>query len=181
MRILAEVDDVREASVLDFGCGTGHLLRVLERDFRFSGRYVGYDLSEEMLALARSHNPRGCFEHRDIFAEGVGEDFDFIFISGVFNNFIEDNMGFLRAALRTLFPHARRALAFNALSDYVDYMDSSLFYADPEEVFRFCKEELSASVTLRHDYQVRPESFPFEFTVYLRRIPCAPRRKFRAV
>ena len=180
MQILAEVGDLHEASVLDFGCGTGHLLRVLERDFQFRGHYVGFDLSAEMIELARSCNPRGTFQRRDIFKEGVGQDFDFVLVSGVFNNRLPDNMVFLHEALRLLFSHTRRALSFNALSNYVDFMDEGLFYADPEKVFAFCKEELSPSVALRHDYLVKDDSIPFEFTIYVRRIPCAVRTKLPA-
>ena len=132
LRVLAEIVREPDASVLDFGCGTGHLCEVLRRDFGFRGRYTGYDLSGETLALARAHHPGAHFEQRDIFRDGVGHHFDYAVISGVFNNRVADNWAFLTGALRVLFPHVRRGLAFNALSAYVDFQDPALYYADPD-------------------------------------------------
>lgn len=180
LRVLAEIVRDPDASVLDFGCGTGHLCGLLRREFSFRGRYTGYDLSGEMLTLARAHHQDAHFEQRDIFHDGVSGHFDYAIISGVFNNRVNDNWAFLTAALRTLFPHVRRGLAFNALSAYVDYQDPSLYYADPETVFRFCKEELSPAVNLRHDYEVKSGVLPFEFTVQVLRNAHTPRRKHAA-
>lgn len=35
------------------------------------------------------------------------------------------------------------------------------------KVFRFCKEALSPSVTLRHDYLVRMDTVQYEFIIYV--------------
>ena len=177
MRVLAEIIREPDASVLDFGCGTGHLCEVLRRDAGFRGRYTGYDLSAETLALARTRHPGAHFEQRDIFREGVGNHFDYVLIGGVFNNRVLDNWAFLTGALSVLFPHVRRGLAFNALSAFVDFQDAGLYYADPEAVFRFCKESLSPAVNIRHDYEVKPGVVPFEFTTQVFRCSHAPRAK----
>lgn len=176
--VLAQVGDLRTASVLDFGCGTGRLLSYLQRQHAFAGNYTGYDLNADMVGVGRRNFPAAQFEVRDILISGVKGDFDFVFVNGVFNNKIGDNWGFLTSALRILFAHTRAGLAFNALSTYVDYFDEGLYYADPEAVFRFCKTELSPCVTLRHDYQVKPGTRPFEFVIYVYRTdvsPCASR------
>src|SRR5215216_1068236 len=54
LRVLAEVIRESDASVLDFGCGTGHLCELLRRESGFRGSYTGYDLSGEALTLARA-------------------------------------------------------------------------------------------------------------------------------
>jgi SAM-dependent methyltransferase len=177
LQVLAEIAPLGGAAVLDFGCGAGRLLHVLKESFGFDGSYTGYDLSDELLRIARAKHPAMRWERRDIFAEGVGGEYDYAFISGVFNNRITENDLFMRRTLETLFPHVRRGLAFNALSAYVDYKDPDLYYADPEEVFRFCKEHLSRTVTLRHDYEIKPGVLPYEFTVYVYRAPHAVRPK----
>ena len=89
--------------------------------------------------------------------------------SGVFNNAGADNWGMMTTLLGELFKLCRKGLAFNCLSTYVDYQDEGLFYVEPERVFAFCKQTLSPSVTLRHDYRVKPGVIPFEFTVYVTR------------
>lgn len=172
--VLAQAGDLRTARVLDFGCGTGRLLEYLRRQHAFAGQYTGYDLNADMVETGRKKFPDARFEARDVLASGVPDEFDFVFINGVFNNLIGDNWGFLTSALRVLFARTRTALAFNALSTYVDYFDAGLYYAEPEAVFRFCKTELSPCVTLRHDYQVKPGTRPFEFTVYVHRVDVPP-------
>jgi len=167
MAILAEVGVLRTAKLLDFACGTGHLLTFLREHLDFSGEYVGYDLSEAMLDLARQKHPEARFERRNIFEQGLPEDFDFILVSGVFNNRVDDNQGMMHDTLSILFPHIRRALAFNALSCYVDHRVPELSYISPEDVFSFCMRTLSPNVTLRHDYDVREGVAPFEFAVYV--------------
>jgi SAM-dependent methyltransferase len=179
LEILCKVGDLQGARILDFGCGTGVLLEHL-RALGFSGEYIGYDLAPEVVQVARNKFPGVCFEVRDILADGVLESFDYILISGVFNNRIVDNWAMFTGVLKCLFPHARRALAFNALSTYVDYFDPMLYYFSPESVFRFCKEQLSPLVTLHHDYEVRLGVVPYEFTVYIYSSPITPRAELRA-
>jgi SAM-dependent methyltransferase len=174
LAVLGEVADLRTAKVLDFGCGTGALLAYLEEEIGFEGEYVGYDLAAPAIELATELRPSGRFERRDVFEEGVAEDFDYILISGVFNNRTSDGWGLMTGVLGALWPHARRGLAFNAMSTYVDFQDDHLWYADPAEVFAWCKRELSPAVTLRHDYQVKPGVIPFEFSVYVYEIGLAP-------
>jgi SAM-dependent methyltransferase len=176
MAVLTEVGELGSAKVLDFGCGTGHLFNFLKHRLRFTGEYVGYDITAGLVAAARKKFPGVRFEQRDILAQGMDEDFDYIFISGVFNDRTKDNWGLMTAILRSLFPNVRKALAFNALSTYVDFLDPRLYYVSPEKLFRFCKVELSPCVALRHDYLVRPGVVPFEFSVYVYRSSIQPRQ-----
>ena len=175
MTVLAEVGDLRSAKVLDFGCGTGHLLTFMQRQLAFTGEYVGYDLPANMISTAQKKFPGFRFEQRDILAEGMPEDFDYVLINGVFNNRVDDNWALMTALLKCLFPHTRKALSFNALSTYVDFFDPDLSYVSPLKVFRFCKEQLSPCISLRHDYMIKPGIVPFEFSVYVYTTDVKPR------
>ena len=175
MALLCEIGVARDSKLLDFGCGTGQLLSFLQRSIGYEGEYVGYDISPEAVEFARSAHPGGRFEVRDILDRPAEEIFDFVLVSGVFNNRISDNRGFFEAISRRLMAQAKIGYAFNMLSRYVDYFDDGLYYEDPAEAFRFCKEQLSPLVTLRHDYVVRPGSIPFEFSIYVHRSDAAPR------
>jgi SAM-dependent methyltransferase len=179
MAILAQVGDLRSAKILDFGCGTGHLLAFLRSEVDFRGEYVGYDLSPDLVARARRKFRGARFERRNILSEGVPEDFDYVLISGVFNQRLGDNWRPMRGILRQLFAHCRKALAFNALSTYVDFFDPRLFYVSPERVFRYCKQKLSPRVCLRHDYLVKDGVLPFEFAVYVYRSELEPGNALR--
>jgi SAM-dependent methyltransferase len=174
LSVLTGVGDLRASKVLDFGCGTGALFAYLNEDPGFAGEYVGYDLASPAVELARHLYPAGRFERRNVLKQGVPEDFDCILASGVFNNRTSDGWRLMTELLGALWPHASRALAFNALSTYVDFREEHLWYVDPGDVFAWCKRELSPAVSLRHDYQVKPGVIPFEFTVFVYRVELAP-------
>lgn len=175
MEVLCEIGVAKDSKVLDFGCGTGQLLSFLQRSLGYEGEYVGYDISPEAIELARSNHPAGRFEVRNILEQPAEERFDYVLVSGVFNNLVSDNRAFFEAISRRLMAQAESGYAFNMLSRFVDYFDDGLYYEDPLHAFRFCKEQLSPLVTLRHDYAVRPGSMPFEFSIYVRRTDVAPR------
>jgi SAM-dependent methyltransferase len=175
MAVLCEIGVAKDSKVLDFGCGTGQLLSFLQRSIGYDGEYVGYDISAEAIELARSAHPDGRFEVRNILEQPAEETFDYVLVSGVFNNLISDNRSFFEAISRRLIAQANVGYAFNMLSRFVDYFDEALYYEYPLHAFRFCKEQLSPLVTLRHDYAVRPGSIPFEFSIYVHRTDEAPR------
>ncbi|MCZ8312837.1 MAG: class I SAM-dependent methyltransferase [Magnetospirillum sp.] len=168
-RLCEIAPDVAQARILDFGCGAGHLLHVLRRDFDFCGRFTGYDLSLPHIEAARTKFPDAVFERRDILEVGIEGRFDYAFVNGTFNNLIADNWGFVTEVLATLYGACDRGVAFNLLSSYVDYNDTGLYYAEPERIFAHCKREITPLVTLRHDYRLKPGVIPYEFTVYLHR------------
>ena len=75
----------RDSSLLDFGCGYGALLPWL-REAGFNGRYVGFDLSGEMIAAAERAAADAQLtdwtftSNRDDVAPA-----DFVVASGIFN------------------------------------------------------------------------------------------------
>jgi len=165
--VLSGIGPMDGATVLDFGCGTAHLANYFKQRGMSVG-YVGVDLVQEMLDFAARAHP----EHRFLRPDDDAIDSlapDWVLISGVFNNLVDDNRAFYQTTLTRYFALARRGLAFNMMSRYVDYLDPGLFYESPEEAFRFAKTALSPYVTLRNDYQVREGVMPFEFTVYVYR------------
>jgi hypothetical protein len=60
-------------------------------------------------------------------------------------------------------------MAFNLLSVHAEAVKPGLYYAEPEDIFGFCRENLSPLVTLRHDYRIKPSLPPYDFTIYVRR------------
>lgn len=160
--ILSQIAPLQGRKILDFGCGAGHLLTYLTQS-GIQCDYTGVDGVEDFFPLAKKVNPHGRFGYWDEFA---AEQFDYAFVSGVFNNRMADNVAFYQQTLRELFARVRHGVAFNMLSSYVDYFDEGLFYVSPEQVFTFVKRELTPFVTLRHDYLVKAGSIPFEFAVY---------------
>ena len=71
----------------------------------------------------------------------------------------------MQATLRHMFAACDVGIAFNAITDVVDYRSDDLWYSNAGEMLRFCQTELSRHVTLRHDYPL------YEYTVYVYRNP----------
>jgi SAM-dependent methyltransferase len=166
--ILFEIGDVSQASILDFGCGTGAMYASLRRRFDYGGTYVGADISEGMLKLARGKFPGVRFETIDLF-DPPAETFDYVFASGTFNNDHADAYEFLLAAIPRLFARCRKGFAFNLLSADAPRRVVELIYVDPMEIYDFCRHTVTPLVTLRNDYRIEDEDIPEDFTIYLRR------------
>ncbi|HXG54325.1 MAG TPA: methyltransferase domain-containing protein [Vicinamibacterales bacterium] len=150
------------ASVLDIGCGFGDFFGYL-RGRGHALRYVGCDLSPDVLEVARGRHPGVTFEVRDVLAQPFpAGSFDYVCMSGIFNHRLSDNEGFLRQMLGTAFATCAAGAAANMTTSYVDYEDPHLYYFSPEDVFRHC-QTLTRRVALRHEYPL------YEFTVFLYR------------
>ena len=163
LRILTQIASLHSRRVLDFGCGTGRLGELL-REIAPSCDYNGVDIVQDFHDICNLKFPAGKF---DFLKNFQGEIFDYIFISGVFNNKLADNRQFYRETIKSLFEITRHGLAFNMMSTYVDFQDENLFYESPEAVFSFIKNNISPFVTIRHDYLIKRDSIPFDFTVYV--------------
>ena len=154
-RVVADHPPDGPASVADWGCGYGALLPYLDaRGDVEIARYDGYDLSAEMLAAGeRESRDRRC---RWILGSDLDADVDYVFVSGTFNVRLGASeaewAAHVRATLQALHARARRGLAFNLMTSWVDWRAEELFYADPAEWFTFCRGALSRSVSLQHDY-----------------------------
>lgn len=161
--MLMKIADLEGANILDFGCGSASFAAYLmEKNVNF--KYTGVDNVEEFFDVARKKSPD---ESRfGLLEEFEHEKFDYIFVSGVFNNKRRDNRAFYQSTLKTLFGMCLKGVAFNMMSTYVDYRDEGLFYESPEKAFSFVKKELTPYVLLRHDYEVKDGVIPFEFAIY---------------
>lgn len=157
--VLAEIADLHGASVLDVGCGFGDFFGFLEKR-GVHVRYTGVDINPNLLAIARERYPDGRFVQRDIMSERWGEQFDYVFESGVFNHKSGENESFARQMISEMFRICRFGVGVNMMSSYVDYQDDHLYYFQPEEYFKYGKS-ISKYVVLRHDLPL------YEFTMYL--------------
>lgn len=147
---LLDIGDIGGSKILDFGCGKGDLCSFLaERNITVD--YTGYDINEKLIDLAKSKFPAGDFRVFDVDRDDLTEDFDYIFLCGVFNLKVEGVDDLVRRALVKLFQRCRVGLAFNALSAHNPKKDFELNYTSPEELFAFAVRNLSPFVSLRHD------------------------------
>jgi SAM-dependent methyltransferase len=116
-RVMALGDPQPGDSVLDVACGTGLLTRIVAKAVGPQGRVVGYDISTEMLAVARKLTPDPSHEALIDWREGdavslpfASETFDIVFCEfGLM--FFPDRAGALNEMRRVLKPGGRLALS----------------------------------------------------------------------
>lgn len=169
---LSQILSTENFSIIDYGCGYGALHDYLSKHHK-NFDYTGFDWSEAMLAEARRLHPesRKCHFTSEYLENGEDSEgkSDYLIASGIFNVKLEEpSENWHQHVLSTLTQInrlTRRGFSFNILTSYSDAEKQSpkLFYADPCELFDFCKKNFAKDVALLHDYGL------YEFTIIVRK------------
>jgi SAM-dependent methyltransferase len=157
--VLAGIEDIRQASILDVGCGVGHLAKWLKQHGH-EGEYTGIDILPEMVARARETHPDMRFEQCDILAEPDRFRADFVMSNGIFHL---GDAPLMHRVVAAMYGACGKGAAFNSLSTWDEAGSRRGFFcADPLETLAFCRT-LTPHILMRHDY------LPHDFTVFLYR------------
>lgn len=167
--ILSAIAPLSGCSVLDVACGLGHFYDFTQQKGIELAAYKGVDITPGMIKHAQARHPQLEFAQADILAMPAPSAplFDYVVCCGLFhlraNNSALEWQEFCQTMIQRMYRYARRGLAFNMMTDQVDFQIDRLYYADPTYYFNFCRHSLSRRVTLRHDYPL------YEFTLYIYR------------
>lgn len=145
--LLHITENISGMKILDYGCGKGDFYGFLKAK-GIDVDYAGFDINEDMVALARRKFPECRFEVFDIESDILNDEFDYIFLCGVFNLRLEGIYDTVKNVLSLLFQHCRCALVFNALSSDEPKKDFELHYISPEDIYEFTKVHISPYVSL---------------------------------
>ncbi|MDA0183502.1 class I SAM-dependent methyltransferase [Solirubrobacter phytolaccae] len=156
--VLAAVEELRGARVLDVGCGLAHFADYLD-EAGLGVTYTGVDLSAAMVGLARERRPDLDIRQANILHEDLGE-FDVVLANGIFYLLGDDALSLMHGLVERMWSHAQRAVAFNSLSAWATDAEAEEFHADPAETVSWVRATLTPRLVLRHDYHTR------DFTVY---------------
>jgi len=155
-------------SINDYGCGYGALVDYLEsRGHQFL--YRGFDISEKMISEARQGHDR-CADREFFSKQDQLSPADYTVASGIFNvklqNSDSDWLEYITSVLHEFSQLSTKAFAFNALTSYADaeFMRPHLYYANPLQLFDYCKKHFSPKVSLLHDYPL------YEFTIVVQKL-----------
>jgi SAM-dependent methyltransferase len=148
---LVELGDLRGRKILDLGCGIGDFYPVLKEKFG-EFEYTGIDIVPEFIEHATKRYPEGRFFCQDILRDPIAEDYDYVLISGIFNNEVPEGTEFMKAILRAAFARARMGLGLNFTSTYVNFQSPGMMHHDPKVVMEFCFDELTRKLELHHHY-----------------------------
>ena len=156
----------RTVSLLDVGCGYGGLLEHAEsRGLKLD--YTGIDMAGNMIEHARGAFPQAQFWHGDVLALAHPRQFDYVICNGILTQKLLASIlamnAFAQQLMRKLFDLSCRGVAFNIMSNQVNFMADNLYYRSPVEVLSFALSELTRKVRIDHAYRL------YEYTVYLYR------------
>jgi SAM-dependent methyltransferase len=152
--------------ILDFGCGTGMFYNFLNKE-NLNIDYIGIDISKPLIQVAKEKYKNINFYEIDILKNKSNFNFsyDYAICNGVFTeklNLTNDDMFlFLKEIITILFEKSRKGIAFNIMSNIVDFKRDDLFYLDFNSLLSFVSEKLTRNFIIRNDYGL------YEYTVYL--------------
>ncbi len=126
--------------------------------------YYGYDISANMLEIAERID---CDCKTLICADRLQTMADYSIASGIFNVCFNRSrkewQDYIIEVLKNLNEFSQKGFSFNLLTDFVDWQNENLFYADPCFFFEFCRKNFSRKVALLHDYDL------FEWTLLVKK------------
>ena len=154
-------------SINDVGCGYGALLDYL-REIYPDFTYCGVDVSQSMIDSANIQH-QGASNAAFYHGTDAPHINDYSVASGIFSVCLETPheqwRQYIEDTIFKLDAWSTKGFAFNCLTSYsdADKMKPHLYYADPCELFDFCKRNFSQQVALLHDYGL------YEFTILVRK------------
>lgn len=156
------------ASLLDVGCGFGGLLGFARANgYRLD--YTGVDLTENMIAWCQENWPDADFLQQDILKDSPLGEFDYVVANGLLALKLDAQRkemdAHVRDIVRALFAHCKKGIAFNCMTDRVNFYSDILYYRNPLDFLGWCQNELSPYVKLDHAYPLH------EYTIYVYREP----------
>lgn len=155
--ILADIGDLDGESLLDVGCGLCDFFDYLS-EMGVHADYHGLDLEADMIAASRKRFASINLMVGDVLDLDGDAKYDYVVSSGIFTYFPDENAIF--RAVAAMFCHARKGVAFNALSPWANNHHPGEINPDPLRLIEKCTD-LTKNLVLRHDYM------PHDFTVYL--------------
>jgi len=137
-----ERDQIR---VHEVGCGLCHFKEYLKNRRRVL--YSGNDTLRDMVVFSRQKHPETAIYHGRL-----RDNLQFLYTDYVvaITTFNESPKEELLDELQVMYAAAKKGIAFDCFSSYVDFIDKKITYIDPAEMLSFCLQTLSRHVFLDH-------------------------------
>lgn len=151
---LSRVTPLQGCSLLDVGCGMGHLLDWLKAHAVNLNHYEGIDVTPSMVLAARKRHPDVRFQECNLLDGGRPEfkSYDVVFASGIFYLAVNEPYLFLATMLERLFALSKHVLVFNLLiTTEKSSADPSEFRAELNQLLNIVSG-LSPYYCLDHSY-----------------------------
>lgn len=159
-------DSENEVTLLDFGCGTAHLLEFIQKKGYNKIQYSGLDISSKFVTVAGAKFPNNSFYCIDILEDHkILPQFDYLILNGVFTekrelNF-DDMWAYFIKMLPILYLKSKKGFAFNVMSKIVDWERDDLFHVSFDLLSEFLCKNITRNFVIRNDYGL------YEYSVYV--------------
>lgn len=156
----------KRLSILDFGCGASHFYEYLLNSKRIKDfEYIGVDLSPKFIDLCNRKYPDNQYYCYDILNYDPGETYDYIIANGVFTEKVtltfDEMFDYFKKAILKLYNLSNKGLAFNVMSEQVDWKREDLFHLPFDSLAAFLCSNVTRKFIFRNDYGL------YEYTVYI--------------
>ena len=143
-------------SVLDIGCGLGHLYLYLNPKFNI--HYTGTEINPNFYNFCKESYVDSDFYLQSDLVPSLNQKFDVIVMSGLFNTSLNNETLPYQKLLDKAFILSNKYITFNFLSEDVDFKDDNLNYTSLGEVIEYCenrsKEIIIKKSALLHEVTV---------------------------
>ena len=153
-------------SLMDFGCGTAHLLDFIHRKEYNNLDYSGLDISKKFIDVARKKYPDNKFYCLDILdPKNDIDNYDYFVLNGVFTEkrelLFEEMWLYFTELISLLYNRCNKGIAFNVMSKSVDWERDDLFHLSLDKLSNYVCNNITRDFIIRNDYGL------YEYTVYL--------------
>ncbi|MBP2033802.1 SAM-dependent methyltransferase [Clostridium algifaecis] len=155
--------NLENKSILEFGCGFGDINKILKDRYK-NYEYLGVDLVEDFIKTGRKNygSTKIKYECGDFLSKNFNKKFDYIIESGIFNLKLKmmDNYDFIQQSINKAFELFNEAIAFNFVTERVNFKDDGSYYINPEKVLEIAYR-YSKKIILKNNYM------PFDYTMII--------------
>ncbi len=160
------INENNKVSLLDFGCGLGHLYKfILDEKKENKIVYSGLDINKNFYDHCSKKYPEVNFFLKDININNEIPNFDYIVCNGTFTEkrdlSYEEMFDFMTNTLKILWSKTNKGISFNVMSKLVDWERDDLFHVSMDEIGLFLKNNLSKNFIIRNNYKL------YEYTIYV--------------
>ena len=155
----------RHCSLVDLGCGLSDFYRYL-KDKKFKINYTGIDISKKMISVSKKRFPRNRYYCLDILSNPDKiSKVDYFVINGLFtqkDNYSNSLMfNFLKSIIKISSQKIKVGLAFNIMSESVDWKNKKNFYVSIKKITDFIIKNISKNFIINHNFGL------YEYKIYI--------------
>ena len=163
-KMLGVIKDEGRSTLLDVGCGYGHLAEVILEN-KLPIDYAGIDVVGSMIDYAKEHHPEFTFYQGDFLAQDLGS-YDYVVCNGILTQklsatTLEMNV-YAQELIASMFSSANKGIAFNLMNTHVNFQSENLYYRNPIELLGWCTSELTPHLIFDSSYRLW-----YEYTIFL--------------